>query len=71
MSMVQASTLKIEMAKKLSHALEIIWHNLTTRIVHGTGHWVIDFFKRIYLSTTLKPHKIQLDTLTSIGTYFE
>ena len=58
------------MAKKLRHALEIIWHNPTTRIVHGTGHRVIDFFKMLYLSTTLKPYKLQLDTLTSIGLYF-
>ena len=58
------------MAKKLRHALEIIWHNPTTRIVNITGHRVIDFFQRIYLSTTLKPYKLQLDTLTSIGPYF-
>ena len=48
------------MAKKLRHALEIIWHNPTTRIVHGTAHRVIDFFKRIYLSTTLKPYNFIL-----------
>ena len=52
------------MAKKLRHALEIIWHNPTTRIVHATGHRVIDFFP------TLKPYKLKLDTLTSIGPYF-
>ena len=58
------------MAKKLRHALEIIWHNPTARIVHGTGHRVIDFFWGIYPSTTLKPYKLQLDTLTSIGPHF-
>ena len=52
------------MAKKLRHALEIIWHNLTSRIVHATEHRVIDFFP------TLKPYKLKLDTLTSIGPYF-
>ena len=49
------------MAKKLRHALEIIWHNPTTRVVHGTGHMVIDF--REYI----KPYKLQHNTLTSIG----
>ena len=68
MSMVKASTLEIEMAKK--QAFEIIWHNPTTRVVHVTGHSVMDCFQRIYLSTTIKPYKLQLDTLTSIGPYF-
>ena len=54
----------------MANSLDMLWHNPTTRIVHGTGHRVIDFFKRIYLSTTLKPYKLQLDTLTSIGPYF-
>ena len=58
------------MAKKLRHALEIIWHNPTTRVVHVTGHSVMDCFQRIYLSTTLKPYKLQLDTLEPIGPYF-
>ena len=57
------------MAKKLRHALEIIWHNPTTRVVHVTGHSVMDCFQRVYLTTTLKPCKLQLDTLTSIGPY--
>ena len=58
------------MAKKLRHALEIIWHNPTARIVHCTGHRINDFLRSIYLSTTLKPYILQLDTLTSIGPYF-
>ena len=57
------------MAKKLRHVLEIIWHN-PTRVVHVTGHSVMDCSQRIYLSTTLKPYKLHLDTLTSIGPYF-
>ena len=47
MSMVKAYTLEIKMAKKLRHAFEIIWHNPTTRVVHGTGHMVIDFLEDI------------------------
>ena len=31
----------------------------------------MDCFQRIYLSTTIKPYKLQLDTLTSIGPYIE
>ena len=58
------------MAKKLRHALEIIRHDPTTLVVHVTGHSVMDCFHGIYLSTTLKPYTLQLDTLTSIGPYF-
>ena len=63
---------KLKWLKNLRHALEIIWHNLTTGVVHVTctGHSVMDCFQKIYLSTTLKPYKLQLDTLTSIGPYF-
>ena len=58
------------MAKKLRHALEIIWHNPTTHVVYVTGHSVMNCFQRIYLSTPTKPYKLQLDTLTLIGPYF-
>ena len=50
------------MAKKLRHALEIIWHNPTTRVVRATGHMVIDFFRGY-----IKPYKLQHNTLSSIG----
>ena len=50
------------MAKKLRHALEIIWHKPTTRVVHGTGHMVIYFFRGY-----IKPYKLQHNTLSSIG----
>ena len=36
------------MAKQLRHMLEIIGHNPTAPVIHGTGHMVIDFFMWIY-----------------------
>ena len=61
---------KLKWLNNLRYALEIIRHNPTTRVVHVAGHSVMDCYQRIYLSTTLKPYKLQLDTLTSIGPYF-
>ena len=52
------------MAKKLRHALEIIWHNPTTCVVHGTGHMVIDYFRGY-----INPCKLQHNTLSSIGPF--